>query len=87
MSNYEQKPNTWVLFQNDKKTAENQPDYKGTATLTDGTKKQIAAWKKVSSTGNVYLSGTFSEPYNPEEKASQKTEPVKSPDCSGDLPF
>ena len=86
MSNYEQKPNSWVLFKNEKKTAENQPDYRGTLVLEDGTEKSISAWVRKSKGGKTYMSGAISEPYKA-DNAPKQTQPVQSPELNNDLPF
>jgi hypothetical protein len=50
MSNYQNRPGTGVLFQNDKKTGERQPDYKGKFVCDRdykaGEEFKISAWKK-----------------------------------------
>ncbi len=49
----EQKDNTGALFANDKKTAENHPDYNGKC-MVDGKMKDLAAWVKTSKSGQKY---------------------------------
>lgn len=52
----QQNDNTLVLFVNEYKQTENQPDYKGKATV-DGKEYKCAAWKQVGrQTGKTYLS-------------------------------
>ena len=68
MSDYQQKPGSWNLFRNNKKTADNQPDYRGTITLEDGTVLELSAWLKDGKNGNKFFSGTVRQPYRkPEE--------------------
>lgn len=68
MSEFVQKPGSWNLFRNNKKTADNQPDYRGTITLEDGTVLELSAWLKDGKNGNKFFSGTVREPYRkPEE--------------------
>lgn len=43
---YEQKPGELVIFKNDKKTADNQPDYKGRGLDLQGQPIEIALWVK-----------------------------------------
>ncbi len=43
---FEQKPNSGVLFKNDRKTATNHPDYQGTWKDANGKEWQFAAWVK-----------------------------------------
>lgn len=78
----EQKNNSGAIFKNDKKTAENQPDYKGKG-VVDGKEVQIALWLKESKTGTKYFSAAFSEPYVKPDTAA----PVQSSDDSDGLPF
>lgn len=55
---YQQRENTGSLFPNDRKTADNQPDFKGTA-LINGVTYEIGAWKKTSTTGKEFTSLSF----------------------------
>ena len=41
---FEQKPGSGALFKNDK--GDNRPDYRGDATLQDGSKVRISGWLK-----------------------------------------
>jgi len=63
--------NKFVLYKNQYKKSEAQPDYRGNMTLPDGTKKDIAAWLRTSSKdGSKFMSGKISDPYkkpNPQE--------------------
>lgn len=43
---YEQKPGELVIFKNDKKTTDNQPDYKGRGLDLQGQPVEIALWVK-----------------------------------------
>ena len=61
-NNMEQKDNTGALFANDKKTADNHPDYNGKC-MVDGKMKDLAAWVKTSKSGQKYLSISIKEPY------------------------
>jgi hypothetical protein len=64
----EQKDNTIVIFKNDKKTAENQPDYKGKM-VVDGKMKEVSLWVRDAASGIKYMSGPVQEPYvKPEEQ-------------------
>ena len=58
----EQKDNTIVIFKNDKKTAENQPDYKGKM-VVDGKMKEVSLWVRDAASGIKYMSGPVQEPY------------------------
>ena len=76
----ENKPNTGAIFKNDKKTSQNQPDYRGKVNV-NGKEMEIALWVKQGKSGS-YFSASFSEPY-------VKTEtPTISPVVpNDDLPF
>lgn len=43
---FEQKPGSGALFKNDKGDNPNRPDYRGDATLQDGSKVRISGWLK-----------------------------------------
>ena len=60
MTQFEQKPNTFVLFVNDKK-ADNQPDFTGKIKTENGKELKLACWKKTSKQGVTYLSGVVNE--------------------------
>ena len=80
---YEEKDLSGVLFKNDKKTNDSQPDYTGSFTI-NGEKKRLAAWIKTSQkTGIKFMSLLASDPLPaPTEVAREETQ--DSPD---DLPF
>jgi uncharacterized protein (DUF736 family) len=71
------KPNTGAIFKNDKKTSQNQPDYRGKVNV-NGKEMEIALWVKQGKSGS-YFSASFSEPY-----VAPQTQPVVAND---DLPF
>lgn len=50
---YEHKENTGTLFQNDRKTTDNQPDFKGQINV-GGKLLDIAGWMKEGGRGNFY---------------------------------
>ena len=76
--------NSFVLFTNDKKETEKQPDYTGSITLEDGTKMRLAAWKRQSQSGKVFLSGKLSEF---QEQQPAAAAPQQGAQDSSDLPF
>jgi uncharacterized protein (DUF736 family) len=82
MSNFTHKPGNGAFFKNENKTQPNQPDYNGTATATDGTLLEAAAWIKQTAKGKKYLSFTF-------KAAEVKTQPAaeKTPVEADDMPF
>tara|TARA_R100000808_G_C2122679_1_gene133632 strand:+ start:1001 stop:1273 length:273 start_codon:yes stop_codon:yes gene_type:complete len=56
------KTNRFVLFQNDSKKAENHPDYRGLALVTQdmvGKELEIAGWVQEDKKGGQYISGTI----------------------------
>jgi len=55
--------NSFVLFKNDRKEKETQPDYTGKVTLEDGTEKRLAAWIKDGKNGK-FMSGKISDYQN-----------------------
>lgn len=60
MSEYSNQ-NSFVLFTNNKKEKETQPDYQGKIVLEDGRELRLAAWLKESKGGTKFLSGKVSE--------------------------
>ena len=53
--------NSFALFKNEK-SQDNQPDYTGNITLSDGKEMRLAAWIRESKSGLKFLSGVMSEP-------------------------
>lgn len=86
----EQKNNTGAIFKNDKKTAENQPDYRGKM-MVDGQHWEISLWVRESqATGQKYFSAAIKEPYvKPEETAPVSTSKKiqDATESDSDLPF
>ena len=82
MSEYDSR-DSFVLFKNDKKTG-NQPDYKGSLTWGDGTKKDIAVWIKTAKSGKKFMSGSISEKWKPEGQSAPA--PVDNT-ADDDIPF
>jgi uncharacterized protein (DUF736 family) len=80
--------NSGAIFKNDKKTADNQPDYRGKIDV-DGVEKQISLWVKKSKDGTkTFFSAKISEPYVPNDVHSKppQTPPLQS-EVEDDLPF
>jgi hypothetical protein len=50
---YEQKPNTGVLFKNNKKETDRHPDYTGNILLSDG-EYMVSAWVKDGKSGKFF---------------------------------
>jgi hypothetical protein len=80
MSEFVQKPGSWNLFRNNKKTADNQPDYRGTITLGDGTVLELSAWLKEGKNGK-FFSGTVREPYQKPAESAPPPPPAAEEDC------
>lgn len=70
---YEQKPNTGVLFKNNKKETERHPDYTGNILMADG-EYYLSAWIKEGKNGKFY-------------SLSIKKKEAKANTSSNDLPF
>ena len=63
----ETKVNSGAIFKNDKKTAENQPDYRGKINV-DGKMWEISLWVKEGQQAGKYFSASIKEPWvKPEE--------------------
>jgi uncharacterized protein (DUF736 family) len=79
--------NTGAIFKNDKKTADNQPDYRGKVNV-EGKDMEIALWLKTSDKGLKYFSASLKEPWiKPEESMpTAKITSVTNDDEDG-LPF
>jgi uncharacterized protein (DUF736 family) len=81
----EQKNNTGAIFKNDKKTAENQPDYRGKM-MVDGKEWEISLWVRESqASGLKYLSAAIKEPYVKTEAAPVQT--PKQDESDDGMPF
>lgn len=70
----ETKVNSGTIFKNDKKTAENQPDYRGKINV-DGKEWEISLWVKEGQKAGKYFSAAIKEPWvKPDEvQAPAKT--------------
>ena len=76
------KDNSVVIFKNENRTSETQPEYRGTL-IVDGKEKQISLWVKESKKdGKKYFSGSISEPYKKTE-----SKPAVQQKVEDDLPF
>lgn len=79
MSDYE---NKGVLFKNDRKEKDTQPDYTGKITL-GGKEKRLAAWLKDGQRGK-FMSLQVSDF---QEQAQSAPQPLLNDDFSDDIPF
>jgi len=86
----EQKINSGAIFKNDKKTADNQPDYRGKINV-EGKELEISLWVKTAQSGVKYMSAAIKEPYvapAPAPVLQNTSEKIKSADeFEDDLPF
>ena len=83
MSQYQPKPGTFSLFVNGKKSSDKAPDYRGDGVLLDGTRVEVAGWKRTANSGTVYLSCTIGPP-RPREGQPQQAQQTLPMD---DAPF
>lgn len=67
--------NSGVLFKNNKKTKDNQPDYTGNITVS-GTQFNLSAWLKTSKGGDKYMSLAVSPWGGMAEKKPQPAKPA-----------
>jgi len=81
MSDYE---NKGVLFKNDRKEKETQPDYTGKITL-GGKEKRLAAWLKDGQRGK-FMSLQVSD-FQEQAQSAPQAQPVLNDDFSDDIPF
>ena len=58
----EQKVNSGTIFKNDKKTSENQPDYRGKINV-EGKEWEISLWVKEGQKAGNYFSAAIKEPW------------------------
>lgn len=67
---YEQRDNSGSLFKNDKKEADNHPDYRGPC-MVNGTELEISAWLKTSKDGKTkFMSLSFKPPFKKTTKVA-----------------
>jgi hypothetical protein len=68
---FEPRPNTGILFKNTRKTKDNQPDYTGKWTDSEGNELQLAAWIKEGQKGK-FMTLSASEPRERQEDEPRK---------------
>ena len=74
----ETKVNSGAIFKNDKKTAENQPDYRGKINV-DGKEWEISLWVKEGQKAGEYFSAAIKEPWvKPDEVQQAPAKPVQT---------
>lgn len=81
MSNF---PDSAVLFPNDRKQRDQQPDYTGKGEW-QGSQFELSAWVNTSKSGKRYLSIKLSPPYVAQQ--AQQAPQAQEPFLDDDLPF
>lgn len=82
----ETKVNSGAIFKNDKKTAENQPDYRGKINV-DGKELEISLWVKEGQKAGKYFSAAIKEPWVKPEESVPTAKITSITDEDDDLPF
>lgn len=85
MSNYE---NKGVIFKNNYKEKETQPDYKGKINV-DGKEKEIALWVAEDKNGSKYFQAKIQEVWDKDQKKEVSKQNVNklAEATDSDLPF
>ena len=73
----EAKVNSGSIFKNDKKTAENQPDYRGKINV-DGKEWEISLWVKEGQKAGKYFSAAIKEPWVKPDEVQATAKPVQT---------
>jgi uncharacterized protein (DUF736 family) len=73
----ETKVNSGSIFKNDKKTAENQPDYRGKINV-DGKEWEISLWVKEGQKAGKYFSAAIKEPWVKPDEVQATAKPVQT---------
>jgi uncharacterized protein (DUF736 family) len=73
----ETKVNSGAIFKNDKKTAENQPDYRGKINV-DGKEWEISLWVKEGQKAGKYFSAAIKEPWVKPDDVQSQAKPVQT---------
>jgi hypothetical protein len=86
---YDHKPGTFTLFKNDKKTADNHPDYRGPGKDEEGNEIEVAARLKDGNKGK-FMSCSYKRKESRDAGASAQKPNSNKPisrDGEDDLPF
>ncbi len=86
---YQQKPNEGVIFANDKKRGDSDPDGTGTATI-DGIEYWLSSWNNVSQGGKPYRKMNFTKKEtgaSPMNQAAPDNQSAPEPDYDDDIPL
>ncbi len=80
--------NSGILFHNDRKEKDNQPDFTGNITI-DGVKKRLAGWQKTSKSdpSKTFLSLSMSDFQEQTESVSETQAVPETQVSNGNLPF
>ena len=80
--------NRGVLFKNDRKETDQQPDYTGKVNV-QGEEKRLAGWIRQSKAGKTFLSLSISDPLPPPElrQADGPALPKDDQPLDDDIPF
>lgn len=73
----ETKVNSGAIFKNDKKTADNQPDYRGKINV-DGKEWEISLWVKEGQKAGKYFSAAIKEPWVKPDELQATAKPVQT---------
>lgn len=73
----ETKVNSGAIFKNDRKTAENQPDYRGKINV-DGKEWEISLWVKEGQKAGEYFSAAIKEPWVKPDEVQAPARPVQT---------
>ena len=73
----ETKVNSGTIFKNDKKAAENQPDYRGKINV-DGKEWEISLWVKEGQKAGKYFSAAIKEPWVKPDEGQATAKPVQT---------
>ena len=84
MSVNQQRENSGVLFRNDRKAIDAQPDYTGSATV-NGVEFRLSAWIKTGAKGK-FMSLAFS-PKDANTAKPQRTYAQRRDDMDSEIPF
>lgn len=79
---YEQRDMSGSMFENDRKTEDRHPDFKGSC-MVAGVEYWVSAWDKVGASGKPYTSLAFTKK---EPKPDAQPEPQRAPAASVDKP-
>ena len=85
--NRERKVNSFVLFNNEKKTNDKHPDVSGTLTDENGKNWRIAGWKLKAKSGIEYIGGQVSEFKPMKQVKEEQVANANASDNTDDLPF